>query len=354
MKHFDFAFIDAHIHQWDPYNTPHAAALAVKLFGKHPYLLDKVVRLAKPKDLIDTLGLTTHITAPYLPADYQKDLAHYNVEKVVHVEASWKNQTAKGVVAETKFIESLPFDSFGSNLGAIVASADPRDSNFKKILKMHHKASPHFRGIRKMGAFHEDSAIHAWTDEAHLYTQKKFLKGFEALAQHNLSFDAWVYSTQLNDVIALAKQFPETSIVLDHFGTPAGLFGQVGKHTGITQTARDNIFFRWKEDIEELAQYPNVYTKMSGLFMPVLGHQFHSRKQLATKEEVLNLALPLITHVLQCFGPYRVMFASNFPMDRVSTSLVNIIDAFSDAVAAYDPNAVAQVFHHTAKQFYRL
>ena len=73
MQQLDFALIDAHIHQWDPYNTPHAAALAVKLLGKHPYLLDKVVRLAKPKDLIDTLGLTTHITAPYLPQDYQKD-----------------------------------------------------------------------------------------------------------------------------------------------------------------------------------------------------------------------------------------------------------------------------------------
>ncbi|AMW78370.1 amidohydrolase [Acinetobacter sp. TGL-Y2] len=354
MKQLDFALIDAHIHQWDPYNTPHAAATAVKLFGKHPYLLDKIVRLAKPKDLIDTLGLTSHITAPYLPQDYQKDLGHYRAAQVVHVEASWKNQSAKGVVAETKFIESLPFDTHGLSLGGIVAAADPRDSNFKKILKMHHKASPHFRGIRKMAAFHEDLAIHAWTDEAHLYTHKKFLKGFEALAQYNLSFDAWVYSTQLYDVISLAKQFPETSIVLDHFGTPAGLFGKVGKHTGLTQTARDNIMFRWQEDMAELALCPNVYTKMSGLFMPVLGHQFHTHKQLATKQEILDQVFPLINHVLQSFGPYRVMFASNFPMDRVSTSLVNLIDAFSDAVAAYHPDAVEQVFHHTAKQFYRL
>ena len=354
MKQFNFALIDAHIHQWDPYNTPHAAALAVKLFGKHPYLLDKVVRLAKPKDLIETLGLTTHITAPYLPKDYQKDLGHYTTEQVVHIEASWKNQTAKGVVAETKFIESLPFKAHGLSLGGIVAAADPRDSNFKKILKMHQKVSPHFRGIRKMAAFHEDSAIHAWTDEAHLYTHKKFLKGFEALAQYNLSFDAWVYSTQLRDVISLAKQFPETSIVLDHFGTPAGLFGKVGKHTGLTQTARNNILFRWQEDMAELALCPNVYTKMSGLFMPVLGHQFHSKKRLATKHEVLERVLPLIHHVLQCFGSYRVMFASNFPMDRVSTPLVNIIDAFSDAVVAYHPDAVEQVFYHTAKQFYRL
>ena len=67
MQQLDFAIIDAHIHQWDPYNTPHAAALAVKLLDKHPYWLDKFVRLVKSDDLIETVGLTNHITAPYLP-----------------------------------------------------------------------------------------------------------------------------------------------------------------------------------------------------------------------------------------------------------------------------------------------
>ena len=239
-------------------------------------------------------------------------------------------------------------------LGGIVATADPRDSNFKKILQLHKKASPRFKGIRKMAAVHEDKDIHAWADEPHLYLNKKFLKGFEILAQYNLTFDAWVYSTQLSDVIALAKQFSETSIVLDHFGTPAGLFGKVGTLTGLTKTARENILVRWQDDMAELALCPNVYTKMSGLLMPVLGHEFHKQGRLASRQEVYDRVMPLISHVLNCFGVYRVMFASNFPMDRVSSSLVNIIDAFSDAVVAYDPNALEQVFHHNAKQFYRL
>lgn len=354
MNHLDFPIIDAHIHQWDPYNTPHAAALLVKLFGKNPYLMDKMVRLAKPKDLLDTLGKTQHITAPYLPHHYKKDIGQYAVEQIVHVEANWHHQKGKAVVEETQFIESLPFNTNTVKLGGLVAGADPRDRNFKKIIKLHQQASPHFRGIRKMGAFHDDKGIHAWADEPHLYQNKKFLKGFEVLALYNLSFDAWVYSTQLRDVIALAKQFPETSIVLDHLGTPAGLFGQVGKVTGLTKMARENIFFEWKENIAELASCPNVYTKISGLMMPVLGHPFHKKNKLASKSEIFDLVHPLITHALQSFGAYRVMFASNFPMDSVSTSLVNIIDAFSDVISAYDPNALEQVFHHSAKQFYRL
>ena len=340
MQTLDFAIVDSHIHQWDPYNTPHAASLAVKLLGKHPYLLDKMMRLVKPQELIDTVGLTKHVTTPYLPENYKQDAGHYQVDQIVHVEASWHDHKGKGVVGETKFIESLDFNAQKIKLGAIVGTADPCDSSFKKILKMHKQASPHFRGIRKMAAVHEDPKVHAWTNEPHLYTNKKFMKGFEALAQMNLSFDAWTYSTQLGDVLALAKQFPETSIVLEHLGTPAGLFGQVGTHTGVTKTARENILFRWQEDIAELAHCPNVYSKISGLFMPVLGHQFHLQKREASKQEIIDLTAPLIQHALQSFGIYRLMFASNFPIDRVSTSLVNLIDATSDIVAAYHPNVL--------------
>ena len=71
-------------------------------------------------------------------------------------------------------------------------------------------------------------------------------------------------------------------------------------------------------------------------------------------EKFFDLACPLIHHVLNCFGTYRVMFTSNFPMDSVSTSLPHILDAFSDAVIAYAPNALELVFLHNAKQFYRL
>lgn len=354
MHTLNFPLIDPHIHQWDPYSTPHAAAFAVKLLGQRPFLLDKMVRLVKPKDLIETVGLTEHITRPYLPQDYKNDQQHYAVEQVVHIEASWAKHKGKGVVGETEFIESLPFNEDTVKLGGIVATADPCDSNFKKILKLHQKASKRLRGIRRMAAFHEDKGVHNWTDTPHLYTQKKFLKGFEQLAQHNLSFDAWVYSQQIADVIELAKIFPETSIVLDHLGTPAGLFGKVGQNTGLSKTARENIFYQWQEDIAELSTLPNVYTKMSGLFMPVLGHQFYKNKQLASKQQIIDLVAPLILHALESFGTYRVMFASNFPMDRVNTSLVNIIDAFSDIVMQYDENALEKVFHHNAKQFYRL
>lgn len=208
MQQLPFPIIDPHIHQWDPYNTPHAAALAVKLFGNHPKLLDRMVRLLKPRDAIETIGLTQHLTAPYLPANYKKDAGHYEIEQIVHVEASWHDHKGTGVVNETRFIAGLPFDQHTIQLGGIVATADPRQKNFKQLIELYREASPKFRGIRKMAAVHSDKGIHAWTDEPHLYRNKYFLKGFEELARQDLSFDAWVYSPQITDVTALAKAFP--------------------------------------------------------------------------------------------------------------------------------------------------
>lgn len=145
----NFPIIDPHIHQWDPYHTPHAAALAVKLFGKHPRLLDHMVRLLNPKPIIETIGLTEHITAPYLPTHYKQDIAHYQVEQVVHIEAGWHEHKGTGVVNETRFVASLPFQAHNLALGAIVATADPRRKDFKNYCNSIRKFRPSFLGSVK-------------------------------------------------------------------------------------------------------------------------------------------------------------------------------------------------------------
>ncbi len=67
---------------------------------------------------------------------YKHDTGPYTVEQVVHVEASWHHSKGKGVVEETQFIESLAFGVDTVKLGGIVATADPRDRNFKKDPKI--------------------------------------------------------------------------------------------------------------------------------------------------------------------------------------------------------------------------
>jgi predicted TIM-barrel fold metal-dependent hydrolase len=354
MKGLDFPIIDPHIHQWDPYHTPHSAALLVKTLGNYPILMDKIVRLVKPKPLLDSLGATQYALNPYLPEHYKADALPFDVDCVVHVEANWHHQKSFGVVEETHWLNQLNFKAHNLNLGAIVATADPTDKKFKDILTAHQDASPLFRGIRKMAAWHDDQGVYRWCDKAHLYQSKTFLKGFEHLAKKELSFDAWAYSTQLNEINILAKNFPQTPIIVDHLATPVGLFGPVGKRTGRTSTQRADIFEKWKNDLEVLAQLKNVHAKISGLMMPVLGHTFYQQQRTASIAEIIHLLTPMIQHAINVFGTDRIIYASNFPMDKPNVSLSDLISAYIEIINPYGDHALYSIFRRNAANFYKL
>src|SRR5499425_2947854 len=82
-----------------------------------------------------------------------------------------------------------------------------------------------FRGIRFITASHPEQA--AWGSPmirpAGLLTDRKVREGFARLAPLGLGFDAWMYHTQLGELVDLARAFPQTQIVLDHVGGAIGL-----------------------------------------------------------------------------------------------------------------------------------
>jgi L-fuconolactonase len=90
--------------------------------------------------------------------------------------------------------------------------------------------------------------------------EPKFREGFAELGKRGLSFDAWMLEPQLPELIDLARQFPDTPIVLDHVGTPLGAGSYKGK--------LPERFSVWRENIRELAKSPNVHVKLGGLAMP--------------------------------------------------------------------------------------
>ncbi|MCY1400586.1 Amidohydrolase [compost metagenome] len=352
MNSLSFAIVDPHIHQWDPYTTPHRAGLAVRLLGRHPRLLERVVRATQPRATLDTVGLTDHVLAPYRPENYAADCSAYSVEAVVHIEAGWHQHRDFGVVGETRWVAGLPFGADKPRLGAIIGTADPTAACFDQVLAEHRKVSPLFRGIRRMAAHHDDPGVHDWSRRPGLYRDPAFQRGYARLAEHGLSFDAWAYSTQLPDVIQLAKNFPEVPLVIDHLATPVGMFGPVGRFTGRSVGERSDIYARWKDDLAELAQHRHVHGKISGLLMPVLGHAFHRRRELAGVETIAELVSPCIEHAIRVFGPERLMFASNFPMDKVTARLSDIIEANLRVVAPYGMGALKAIFRDNAVRFY--
>ena len=219
----------------------------------------------------------------------------------------------------------------------------------EKVLEaMIEAGSGRFRGIRFITASHPDQA--AWGSPiirpAGLLKDSRVREGFARLAPLGLSFDAWMYHTQLADLLDLARAFPATPITLDHVGGPIGLGPYAGK--------RDEVFTAWSGQIRALAACPNVHIKLGGLGMRMFGFTHHMGELPPSSEELAAAWRPYIETCIAAFGPERAMFESNFPVDKGSCGYAALWNAFKRIAAGYSAAEKTALFAGTASKFYRL
>jgi predicted TIM-barrel fold metal-dependent hydrolase len=202
-----------------------------------------------------------------------------------------------------------------------------------------------------MTTWHPDKGVKNWIDEAGVMTSSAFLRGFAPLAERGLTYDAYVYSDQLPEVAVLAKEYPDTTIVLDHYAPPVGVVGPMGRSTGQTAADRSSLLAAWKDAIAELAgSCPNVVAKHSGLAFPTLGH----REPGISRSELAEKVAPLVQHTTDVFGPDRLVFGSNFPMDKSIASYGTLVGALADLLAPYGDDVLRKVFRENAQVVYHL
>jgi predicted TIM-barrel fold metal-dependent hydrolase len=206
-----------------------------------------------------------------------------------------------------------------------------------------------FRGVRNSAAYDDDPEVlgpslnHA---PAELYRDAKFREGFKRLAPLGLSFDAWLLEPQLPDLIDLARAFPETTIVLDHVGTPLGL----GRYRG----RREERFSVWRDSIRELARCPNAAIKLGGMGMAFCGFPSFLARPAASSEQLAREWAPYVETCIEAFGAERCMFESNFPVDRGGCDYATLWNAFKRLAGAASANEKAALFAGAAKRIYRL
>jgi L-fuconolactonase len=182
--------------------------------------------------------------------------------------------------------------------------------------------------------------------EPGLYLSPKFREGFAQLAPLGMSFDAWLLEPQLGDVIDLARAFPETTIVLDHVGTPLGI--------GVYAGRRQERFGVWHDNIRALAALPNVSVKVGGLAMVFPGFASYMSTPPAPSTQLADEWRPYVDACIQAFGPKRCMFESNFPVDLGSCDYPTLWNAFKVFAKDYSAAEKADLFAGTAKRVYRL
>lgn len=259
-------------------------------------------------------------------------------------------------IGETEFVNGIAAQSASGGYGdtriaaGIVGFADlSLGAAVEPVLRAHLAAAPaRFRGIRHAGGFDASPEIrNSHTNPpADLYKSPRFREGFGKLAKLGLVFDAWQYHPQMPELTDLARAFPDTKIILDHFGGPLGL----GPYEG----HRREVFDQWKRDITELARCPNVVVKLGGINMPVNGFGWHKKNSAPTSDELVAATRDYYLHTIDRFGPSRCMFESNFPVDRVSCSYVVLWNAFKKIAAGFSAGDKAWMFHRTAAETYRI
>jgi predicted TIM-barrel fold metal-dependent hydrolase len=304
--------------------------------------------------------LWDHPGSRYLLDELEADTGSgHNVVSTVFVECASMYRAdgpeALKPVGETEFVNGIAAMSASGQYGAmracagIVSFADLNlGAAVGEVLDAHMSVTSRFKGIRHAAGWDaSDEVRNSHTDPfAHMLGDPSFREGFAELGRRGLSFDAWLYHTQIGELTDLARAFPDTTIVLDHLGGPLGIGPYAGR--------RQEIFEQWRRDITELARCENVVAKLGGMVMPVNGFGFHKRERPASSDEIVAATGDYYRHMLDCFGPTRCMFESNFPVDKQSCSYQVLWNAFKKLVAGASAAEKAALFHDTAARTYRL
>ena len=283
----------------------------------------------------------------------------HNVEKTVFVEcrASYRTSGPEHLkcVGESEFVAAIAAASAKGGTGkavisAIVAHADlTQGTVLEEVLAAHAEAGRGlFRGIRHAGArdpHPEDLTIPGRGPEG-LYARKDFRDGVKTLGRLGYTYDTWHYHHQNPAFAELARAVPQTTMVLDHFGTPLG----VGRYAN----QREAIFAQWKKDIAEIAKCPNVVAKLGGLAMPDNGFGWNGRATPPTSDEFVAAQKRYYLHAIECFGASRCMFESNFPVDKWSISYPVLWNGLKKIVADFSESEKDALFYGTAARVYRL
>jgi predicted TIM-barrel fold metal-dependent hydrolase len=304
---------------------------------------------------------TPRVAPRYLLDEILEDVrAGHNVVSTVFIEcgAMYKPDGAEALrpVGETEFVNGIAAMSASGLYGktrvaaGIIGTANLRlGAAVADVLDAQIAAGGgRFRGIRRAAAWDTDATVpkHRTNPGPGLFARDDFRAGFAQLAPRRLTFEAWCYHRQIPEVTALARAFPETTIILNHFGGPLG----VGAYAGKAQ----DVYAEWRPLISELATCPNVVAKLGGINMEMNGFGWHERSRPPGSQELADATRHYYDFTIEKFGADRCMFESNFPVDKASCSYTVLWNSFKRLTSGCSAAQKACLFHDTAARVYRL
>lgn len=295
-------FVDAHHHLWD-------------LQACHyPWLMARGVRRF--------FGDPTPIQRNYLVSDLLDDAGPIALAGSVHVQVG---VAAGEEVAETTWLQSVADAADGAGLpSAIVAYCDLASTDVESNLRQQ-CAYKRIRGVRQILGRAPHDEQQRQSDQ--LIDDPQWQRGVAMLSGLGLSFDLQLLPLQAARVARVLERLPELRFAICHCGSPWDLSRQ-----GQAE---------WRAALATLAKLPGAACKISGFGMFNPGWDVESIR-------------PVIRSVIDLFGPDRCMFGSNFPVEKLVSSYVRLLDAYDQVTSDFGNIERSMLFGGTARLFYRL
>ena len=244
----------------------------------------------------------------YRIKDYLAEVRFANVIKAVHVQAAVDTPDP---VDETAWLQAFA-DETGYPQG-IVAECHLARPDAARVLDRHLKYS-NVRGIRNFG-------------EGNYLVDPAWRRGFAELAPRNLVSCIDTRIERADDILDLARAFPTTLICIDHCAIPM---------------QRNGAYFRkWRQAMTVMASSANVTMKISGLGMC---------DPLWTVESIR----PYVLGSIEAFGVDRVVFGTNWPVDRMYSSYPDVINAYAEIISGFSRDEQVKMFSGNAEKLFRI
>lgn len=246
----------------------------------------------------------------YMPEDLRPHLARAGVDLTIVVQAA-------ETVAETDFLLELAERT--AFVAGVVGWLDMDSDNFPVLLQKYSR-NPLFVGLRPM--------LQGLPDDDWIM-RPRVLEHLRLVAAEGVPFDFLTFTRHLPHVIKALEATPGLKAVVDHISKP-----EIA--VGVTQP--------WKDLIAEVARFPNVYCKLSGMIT-----------EANPSSWTLADLRPYVTHVLSCFGPERLMFGSDWPVCTLAGTYAEVSNALRALLAPHTRSKEIQgIFGANAARFYRI
>lgn len=290
--------IDSHFHIWRPKDQPWLSGPSQpRIFGEY----DAIKR-------------------DYLIDEYVDDRAGTGVEKAVYVQTNWPKEHFED---EVIWLTDVAKESGWPH--GIVAYADMTVDDVRPQLDRL-KKYPLVRGVRMQLHWHEVER-YRFAPSADQVVDPKVRANVGRLQYYGYSFDLQIFPEQMREGAQLVGENPQIDFIVTH--------------TGMLIDLEPETTRKWRSGLQHFAGLPNIHAKLSGL------GTFVHRNEPAIVSYIVDNAVDIL-------GSDRLMFGSNFPIEKLWTTYPELVATHRRAVEKHGEAAARNIFWNTAARVYRV